>query len=113
MAESAQEKEFMLFGFVDKRLRAGILVGFLVLSLSVNAILFKMYIEKSDSIEKLQERMYERILAEVQNKVDKKLEKPVEDINAVTKRVADAVSKVDSSRQIVDSVNHIMMNKIK
>lgn len=113
MAESAQEKEFVLFGFMDKRLRAGMLVGLLSLSLTANVILVKMYIDKSDSEAKLVERMYERILAEVQNKVDKKLEKPVEDINAVTKKVADAVSKVDSSRQIVDSVNYIMMKKIK
>src|SRR4051812_16353217 len=113
MAGNAQENEFMLFGFVDKRLRAGILIGFLVLSLSVNAYQFNLQQHTQDRIISMQADLYKQMLERVDQKVNEKLDQPVRQINESVQKVNNSTNRVDSIADRASDVTRQLEKKFK
>jgi len=97
---SSQENEFAVFGFVNKRLRAGLLVGLLSLSVTANIYLVIKIISIQGD---LYEKMLQRVDTRVDTRVDSKLDPSVDKINASIERIDTAVAVADSaSREILN-----------
>ena len=96
MSGSAQENEFLLFGFIDKRLRAGIMIGFLVLSLGTNAYQYNLQQRTQDRLITMQADLYKQMLARVDQMVSNKLDQPVKRINESVRKVNNSTNRVDS-----------------
>ena len=92
---NSQEKEFQVFGFINNKLRAGMLIGLLSLSLTANIYT----VNKIFSIQQdLYEKMLDRVDKQVDKRVDTKLDQPLQKLNS-------AVDAVVSSSQTVDSTS--------
>jgi uncharacterized membrane-anchored protein YhcB (DUF1043 family) len=113
MAGSAQENEFMLFGFIDKRLRAGIMIGFLVLSLGTNAYQYSLQQRTNDRIITMQADLYKQMLDRVDQKVNEKLDQPVKQINESVRKVNNSTNRVDSIADRASDVTKQLENKFK
>lgn len=89
--DNAQEKEFMVLGIVNKKLRSGLVIGILSLSITANVFLVKMLIS-------MQGELYEKMLQRVDTRVNDKLDEPVKDLNK-------AIERVGNVTQVADSIN--------
>jgi len=89
---SAQEREFALFGFINTKLRAGLLLGLLSLSITGNIVLVVKIIN-------MQGDLYEKILQRVDNRVDSQLAPTVDRIRKTVDRVDTAAGKVIQNQQ--------------
>jgi ABC-type transport system involved in cytochrome bd biosynthesis fused ATPase/permease subunit len=113
MSGNAQENEFVLFGFIDKRMRAGIMVGFLVLSLMTNAYQYNLQQRTNDRIIAMQADLYKQMLDRVDKTVNEKLDQPVRQINESVKKVNSSTTRVDSIADRASDVTRQLENKIK
>jgi hypothetical protein len=113
MSGNAQENEFMLFGFIDKRLRAGIMIGFLCLSLGTNAYQYSLQQRTNDRIITMQADLYKQMLSRVDQMVSQKLDQPVKQINESVKKVNNSTARVDSIAIRASHVTGQLENKLK
>nr|WP_199079064.1 hypothetical protein [Pedobacter sp. ASV19] len=96
---SIQDKEFAAFGIINNKLKAGLIIGLLSLSLTFNIYLtFKLISVQGD--------LYEKMLQRVDSQVDKKLQDPVNKINA-------AIDRVDTAAKVADSASRHILQKQK
>jgi len=101
VASNAQEAEFATFGFISKKLRAGLLIGLLSLSLTANVFLVKFIIGMQGE---LYEKMLNRVDTQVEQKVDAKLDQPIKEISS-------ALDRVDTSIIVADSASRKILTK--
>ena len=93
---SAQEREFALFGFINTKLRAGLLLGLLSLSITANIILV---VKMLDMQSKLYEKILERVDSKVKENVNEQLAPAVDKINRAVDRVDTAAGVVIENQQ--------------
>lgn len=100
---SEQEKEFAVFGIINRKLRAGLIIGLLSLSITANVYLVVKIIG-------MQGDLYEKMLNRVDSQVDKKLDPT---LNRMTKAIDRVDTAVDASRvaaKVADSAGRIILN---
>jgi len=94
---SVQEKEFALFGFINTKLRAGLLIGLLSLSITGNIILVIKLINMQGD---LYEKILKRVDSQVDSQMDHKLAPTIDRINETVDRVDTAAGKVIQNQQL-------------
>ena len=105
-----QEKEFAIFGIVNNRLKAGLILGLLTLSITGNIILFGYMITMQAN---LYEKMINRSDAAARDQADKSLAKPISDIIRVTARADTAISVSIDAAKTADSAGRAILNNQK
>lgn len=98
MGESPQDKEFKAFG-ITGRLRTGVIIGFLAISLSVNIWAIKALVKSSDDKYEIQKEATKQVI---------ELLRP--DINQMAQKVNASSVKIDSA---VNGINTITENHKK
>lgn len=98
-----QEKEFNVFGIINKKLRAGLIIGLLSLSITGNVYLtLKMISMQGD--------LYEKMLQRVDAQVDKKLDPAVRKLANAVDRVDTAVAASVDAAKVADSAGRVILN---
>lgn len=97
---SAQVKEFETFGIVNNKLKAGLMLGLLSLSLTINIYLVgKLITIQSD----LYDKMLNRADEAAKSQTEILLRGPIENMNRAAARVDTAVNVTVGSAKMADS----------
>jgi len=96
MSETQQDKEFKSFGITGK-LRTGVIIGFLAISLSVNIWAIRALVKSGDDKVEIQKEATKQVIEilrpdiiQMQNKVDKtseKIDSTANNINSLTEKI--------------------------
>lgn len=105
-----QETEFTTFGIVNKTLRAGILVGLLILSITGNIILTSLIV-------KMQGDLYGKMLSRAddaaRDQANQSLKKPIEKLNEVTTKADTVLDENRAAAKTADSAGKAILNHAK
>lgn len=113
MSQNTQEKEFAVFGIINNRLKAGLIIGLLTLSLGTNAIQFNIQLRTNDRIVAMQADLYKQMLDRVDRTVNERLQQPVSQIKKTLKRVDNSLDVVDSVADRANTATRKFENKLK
>lgn len=104
---NAQDKEFAAFGIINNKLKAGLVIGLLSLSLTCNVYLVIKIINIQSG---LYEKMLERADKAARSQTEKILEQPIKNINRAAARVDTAVDVSVASAKTADSAGRVILN---
>lgn len=104
---SSQEKEFAAFGIINNKLKAGLLIGLLSLSLTANVYLVVKLINLQGE---LYEKMLHRADSAARSQADKILAEPVKNINRATARVDTATAVSIAAAEKADSAGTVILD---
>jgi phosphoribosylaminoimidazole (AIR) synthetase len=110
MANNLQEQEFAVFGIVNKKLRAGLLIGLLSISIIANGYLV---IRLFDTQKDLYNQMLDRMDKTVDKKVNEKLDEPVARMRESVDNVNSSVSRVNSIADSTSELNGQLEKKLR
>lgn len=107
---SSQDKEFATFGIINSKLKAGLLIGLLSLSITGNMFLtIKLLTTQGD----LYEKMLTRADEAARNQTNKVLAEPVKNMNRAAARVDTAVDVAIGSAVTANSAGMIIIKNQK
>lgn len=105
--ESAQDKEFATFGIVNNKLKAGLILGLLSLSLTANIYQVR---ENATNTKDLYEKMLDRADAAARDEANKTLKIPIEKIYQVTTKADTVLDETRSAAKTAKDAGDSILN---